>query len=374
MSQRMLFRRRGVGSAILAIGFIVAIEASMISTLNHVNAQSEALAGLVQIGETYIIIGRGSMSITDSRIDAELASCLREAAEVEQIFLQKVLAVNLKADSADQTAKLTAVEKVEGFLRFRGADINGGFAENWTEANIGEILARTAGIALNQTITISSGEGTFQSRVVGIFRTRSGLDAEIVVPMDALNGLFKDDRKISVIEFTLKEGFERGEGLDHIAESLPESVEILKVQRPDVFMQRVNLQTLTFLNVWSLVVYAVVAAASYIITMRLTAESAYELAMLRALGAGKRQVLTLIMGYTAAIAFLGSILGIALGVAGTQIASTILRWLQPTVEIAPFLKAEQASKTILLTLVSSILGCAYPAYRSIGMGYLEQPL
>ncbi|MEM4727333.1 MAG: FtsX-like permease family protein [Candidatus Bathyarchaeia archaeon] len=370
----MLFRRRGVGSAILAIGFIVAIEASMISTLNHVNAQSEALAGLVQIGETYIIIGRGSMSITDSWIDAELASCLREAAEVEQIFLQKVLAVNLKADSADQTAKLTAVEKVEGFLRFRGADINGGFAENWTEANIGEILARTASIALNQTITISSGEGTFQSRVVGIFRTRSGLDAEIVVPMDALNGLFKDDRKISVIEFTLKEGFERGEGLDHIAESLPESVEILKVQRPDVFMQRVNLQTLTFLNVWSLVVYAVVAAASYIITMRLTAESAYELAMLRALGAGKRQVLTLIMGYTAAIAFLGSILGIALGVAGTQIASTILRWLQPTVEIAPFLKAEQASKAILLTLVSSILGCAYPAYRSIGMGYLEQPL
>lgn len=374
MSQRMLFRRRGVGSAILAIGFIVAIEASMISTLNHVNAQSEALAGLVQIGETYIIIGRGSMSITDSRIDAELASCLREAAEVEQIFLQKVLAVNLKADSADQTAKLTAVEKVEGFLRFRGADINGGFAENWTEANIGEILARTASIALNQTITISSGEGTTQSRVAGIFRTRSGLDAEIVVPMDALNGLFKDDRKISVIEFTLKEGFERGEGLDHIDESLPESVEILKVQRPDVFMQRVNLQTLTFLNVWSLVVYAVVAAASYIITMRLTAESAYELAMLRALGARKRQVLTLIMGYTAAIAFLGSILGIALGVAGTQIASTILRWLQPTVEIAPFLKAEQASKTILLTLVSSILGCAYPAYRSIGMGYVEQPL
>lgn len=370
----MLFRKRGVSSAILAIGFIVAIEASMLSVLNYVTAQSEALAGLVQVGETYIIMSRGYMSITDSRIASQLASRLKEAIEVERIFPQKVLDVAVKAGYASRTARLIAVENVEGYLKFRGALIDGAFAENWTEANIGEILSRTASIALNQTITISSGEIAFQSRVVGIFRTRSELDAEIVVPMDASNGPFKGDGKVSVIEFTLKEGFERGKALDHIAESLPESVEILKVQRPDVFMQRVNLQTLTFLNIWSLVVYAVVAAASYIITMRLTAESAYELAMLRALGARKRQVLTLIIGYTAAIAFLGSILGIALGVAGTQIASTILRWLQPTVEIAPFLKAEQASKTILLTLVSSILGCAYPAYRSIGIVYLEQPL
>jgi len=50
-------------------------------------------------------------------------------------------------------------------------------------------------------------------------------------------------------------------------------------------MQEMNVQTLNFLGIWSLAVYAVVVVASYVIAARLMAESSYELAMLKALGA-----------------------------------------------------------------------------------------
>jgi ABC-type lipoprotein release transport system permease subunit len=62
----------------------------------------------------------------------------------------------------------------------------------------------------------------------------------------------------------------------------------------------------------------------------------------------------------------------ALGVAGAQTASTMLRWVNPTVDITPFIEAEQALKTLLLTLASSTLGCVYPALKSARIKYIEQ--
>jgi ABC-type lipoprotein release transport system permease subunit len=104
------------------------------------------------------------------------------------------------------------------------------------------------------------------------------------------------------------------------------------------------MQTVAFLNVWSIAVYAVVAAASYIAATRLITESSYELAMLTAIGAKKRLTFTLILAYTITIALLSSILGIALGIAGTQTASTMLRWIMPSVDVTPFPEAEQPSR------------------------------
>ncbi|MEM1570209.1 MAG: hypothetical protein QXT14_08045 [Candidatus Bathyarchaeia archaeon] len=80
-----------------------------------------------------------------------------------------------------------------------------------------------------------------------------------------------------------------------MTEKLPPSIRIVKVQQPSTFMQHVNMQTLVFLNFWSLIVHAVIAVSSYVITAQLTEESAYELAMLKALGASKRQILALIV-------------------------------------------------------------------------------
>jgi ABC-type antimicrobial peptide transport system permease subunit len=96
--------------------------------------------------------------------------------------------------------------------------------------------------------------------------------------------------------------------------------------------------------------------------------------MLIAIGAKKRLVFTLILAYTVTIALLGSILGIALGIAGTQAASTMLRWILPSVDVTPFLEAEQALQTLLLTLASSVIGCIHLALKSARTRYMEQPL
>ncbi|MEM3549534.1 MAG: FtsX-like permease family protein [Candidatus Bathyarchaeia archaeon] len=374
LREKLLLRKRGTTSTILALALLAAIIASMNSVVNYFNAQSEALAGLVQIGETYLIINNSATAPTNSKIEMETAKHLSEIAEVNQAFPQKLLTAHLKTDTANLTVTVRAVETVEKYLKFYKASLNGTHAKKSHEANIGELLARTANVTINTTLTLTTAEKTLNLTAVGIHRTQSQLDSEILTSLTATNSLSAAEAELSIIEFTLKTGVNRTEALTRLAERLPASVKIVKVQQPTAFMQNVNTQTLAFLNLWSLAAYAVIAAASYTITARLTAESAYELAMLKALGASKRQILTLIIGYIALTATLASILGVALGLTAAQAASTLLRWLQPTMEIAPFLQPEQALKAMALTLTSAVLGSIIPAYKASRLGYVEQPL
>jgi lipoprotein-releasing system permease protein len=192
--------------------------------------------------------------------------------------------------------------------------------------------------------------------------------------METARVLTGENGTVSLIEIVIQQGVDSREALSQIAQLLPENVRLVQTQQLKEFTQQMNMQTLAFLNVWSIAVYAVVIAASYIISTRLLTESSYEFSMLRALGAEKRLTLTLVLAYTLTVSFLGSVLGVALGTAGSQTASTMLRWFLPSVDLAPFMELWQAFQTITLTVASSILGCMYPALRYTHVRYMEQAL
>jgi ABC-type lipoprotein release transport system permease subunit len=351
---KMLLRRGRTAQSILAIALLVAILASTSSIVNYLNLQSETLASLISPGGTYLILSRNSTAITDSKLPANLTAQLSNLSFIKQ-FPQKILTADLITNSTT-TIQVRGVEDVDGFLRERGAYINGASAKSWKEADAGEILARKLSIKIGDELCLKVGERQVKVEVVGVFRSRTQCDAELLITMEAAKMLAGDDT-ISLIELSLKDVSSRE--MDQINKL--GNIRLVQAQQLKEFTQQINMQTLAFLEIWSLAVYAVVTTASYIIATRLVTESSYELSMLRALGAGKSFIFTLILTYTAIIAVLASILGLALGIAGTQTISTVLRWMQPSVEITPFLKPEQALQTALLTLISSTLGCIHPA-------------
>jgi ABC-type lipoprotein release transport system permease subunit len=374
LSHKMLFRKGGTASSILAITLLVAIIASMNSVINHVNSQTEALVGLPKIGETYLILSENSNSIADSKIDTEFADQLNGIADIEYTIPQKIFTATLTASLGNHTVVIRAVEDVTSFLKLRKAYVNGTTAKNETEANIGEILARSISINLGDEANLTISNNIIKVKIVGTVRTLTQTDTELIVPMEAANHLTGNNDKISLIEFALKENVNREEAINRITGLLPKDMKVVKAQQPNAFMQDMNSQTLTFLNLWSLAVYAVVAAASYVVATRLIAESSYELTMLKALGAKKRLLFTLVLTYIAAVTLLGSILGVALGTTGTQTASTMLGWMWTSVEVNPFLEPSQAIQTLLLTLASSTLGCLFPAFSCARKSYMEQPI
>jgi len=374
ISYKMLFRKGETASSILAIALLVAIISSTNTILNYLNLQSETLATLVNPRGTYLIISTNSTAVTDSKIDANLTTKLSNLSYIKHLLPQKILTANLTTNISSHKILVRGVEDINTFLKLRGAYLNGTAPKNWREANIGELLARASSINLGDEISLTLGERQLKLKVVGIFRSHTQSDTELLLPLKTANTLSGNNDTLSIIEFTLKEGTESRKALDQITQLLPEDTKIVQTQQLKTFAQQTNTQVATFLNIWSIAVYAAVAATSYIASTRLITESTYELTTLRAIGARKRLTITLILAHTITIASIGSILGIAVGTAGTQIASTLLRWITQTIDITPFLEAEQALRILFLTLTSSTIGCIYPALKTIQTRYTEQPL
>jgi len=375
LALKTLFRKGGTTSAILAVALLVAISTSMSSIINHINSQAEALSRIPQIGEAYLILSKNSTSITDSQVDAILADLVSDTADVKYAISQKIFVATLATNFGNYTVPVRAVEGVQTFLNVRNSYVNGAVANaSEMQANIGEVMARLASIDVGDEVTVDIGGRSLKVKVVGIVKTLTQSDTELIIPMKAANHLSGEDGKVSFIEFVPKDLNPGDETISRITELLPANTKIVKVQQLKNFMQDLNSQTLSFLGLWSSMVYIVVTAASYVLATRLVAESSYDLAMLRALGAKKKLMFKLVITYTATIALLASTLGLAIGIGGTQVASTIFRWTWPSIEINPFLEPGQALQILLLTLASSFLGCVYPAFRSARKGYMEQPL
>jgi ABC-type lipoprotein release transport system permease subunit len=373
LSFKIFIRKSGTAQSIIAIALLVAIISSANSIVNYLNLQSETIAGLVNPRGTYLILSSNSTALTDSKLSSDLPAKISNLSYVKNVFPQKMLTANLITNSS-MTITVRGVEDINNFLKSRGAHINGTIAKNWTEANAGELLARALSIKLGDEIGIALGEKNVKVKVVGIFRSQTQCDTELLVPMKTANMLAGNNLTISFIEFSLKDDINSREAISQITQLLPENAKLIQAQQLKTFAQQINMQVVNFLNIWSIAVYVAVATASYIVSTRLIIELRYELSMLKALGAKKHQIFTLMLAYIATIAFLSSILGISLGVAGTQTVSTMLRWILQNVNITPFLEVEQVIQTLLLTFISSIIGCIYPITKSTRIRYVEQTL
>jgi ABC-type lipoprotein release transport system permease subunit len=363
----LLFRRRETASSILAIALLVTVLSSIFSVANYVNLQTEFLERLVQPGRTYLILSRNPPSAAEDHVDGGLALKLRSLSFVERVIVQEVLNAQLTTKAGTYETRIRCVDDLVEFLD--GSYINGRTPRNQGEGLVGEVLARIAEISVGDVVRLDVGGDQLEVRVVGVFTSGTQSDAELLFCTQS-----PQRESAWLIEFSLKEGVDERKAFDQITPLLPSGVEMIKVQQLRKFAQQMNEQTLNLLDVWSLVVYIAVVASSYVVAARLVAESSYELAMLRALGAKRRFIFRLVLTYAMGIAFLGSVLGVAMGVAGSQIVSTVLRWLLPSTHLAPFIEFGQAVKIVLLTLVSSAFGGLRPALAASRARYVEQQL
>lgn len=365
---KMLFWKRGTTLSIISLALLVAIIASTTSIVNYINSQTETIAKTRDMGQTYLLMSKNSTSTTNSQINPELTNLLNNSSYVKIVLPQKIFKATLMTTSKNYTAIVRGVN-VQAFLESRHAYMNGSLANN-EQANIGEILARLTSISKGDEISLIVNNNSIKVTVAGTVKTFTQADTEIIVPMNIANQLHNDN-KLSIIEFTIKDN---QKDINQLTQLLPTDVKIVKVQQARAFIQDINTQTVTFLNLWSIAIYLTVIAASYLIATRLTIESTYELAMLQALGAKRITVFKSIISVVLIIALLGSILGLAVGISGAQILTTFVRWALKGIELTPFLNPEQAAYIALSTLSSSLLGCTYPAIKAMRRNYVEVSL
>ena len=360
---RMFLRKGGTSSAILAIALLIAIMASANSIVNSINSQATALESMVDVGQTYLIMQKNATSVTNSQVSPGVASLLANMSDVDQVLPQTITDVIMTSNSTSYNVELTTVEDLPSFFNIKQAQMQGQIAEpNALEIDIGIALASLTSTNTSDQVTLTFGDTSLKVSITGVFTTLTQSDAQIVAPTDIAQQL-TGENSTSFVEFSLKTDSSQS-AVGSIEQALPTDVKIVKVQELKGFIQDVSDQTLSFLNLWSIGIFVVIAAASYLVATRLVTESTYELSMLRSLGSNRGLLFRLVFTYIVAVASLGIVLGLSIGIVGAQAASTMANWIQPGVTLAPFLEIGQAAQLAAFTFLSAILGCLFPAFKS----------
>ncbi len=360
---KMLFRKKGTASAILAIALLVALLASVNCLVNNINSQTTALTQLDNLGQNYIVTDQNADSLSDSRVPSEAIIPIKNNSEVNYAISQKLIQATLSSVNENFTVTIRGVDDVQAFLKKNQASINGSVGKTEPQTNMGIILSKLTGINKNDNLTISINGIETQLKVVGVTQARQQSDAELIMPLSSLQNITQQIDAVSFIEFSIKDSSKADNVLANLTQTLPPQTKIVNTQQVVPFAQDINNQTVTFISVWSVSVYIVVIAASYIIVARVVNESEYELSILRNLGAKKKTAFTTIMLYMLTIAVLGSLIGLSLGIVGSQGGATAVRLVLGNAQLAPFLEVNQALQIVLLALVSALFGGIYPAIK-----------
>lgn len=332
----------------------------MNTIVNFIGLQTSAMGQLARAGDKYLVVSKNCTSLSSSHINQEIENALNYSA-VGSFYVQKIFYATLETPSCKCTVTMRGVGNLTAYLKVQSASVNGTTAKDIDEANAGVLLANLASLETNDYVTVTVGDVSLIVKIVGVTRSQTQLDSEFIVPMETADYL-TGNRALSFIEFIFKEDVNSQQALNQISGSLPTDVKVVKVQQTGLFLEQTTGETLNFLTVWSISVFALVAVASYVVSTRLIVESEYELTMLRAVGAKRLKVSSVIFTYNMLVAVTGSVLGIALGIVGTQVVSSFLRVWQNT-PVVPFLELTQFGQILALSLLFSALGCVYPTLR-----------
>ncbi len=370
---KILFRKKGTASAIIAIGLLIALLTSVTCLVNNINAQTTALTQFARIGDTYILKSQNTASLSDSQVNAALLDELKSNSNIKYATSQQLSPATLTANNQTYEITVHAVDDVKAYLTKNSAYINGTTPKTANEANIGIILSNLADIQKNDNITLTINGQSTQLKIVGVTRTQTQSDTQLILPLTTLQSTTSQSSTVSYIEFSVKDPAKSTQTIANLTETLPPSIQLLNTQQIIPFSSNINDQTVNFINVWSIAIYIVVIAASYVTTSRLISESEYDLYTLRTLGAKKKNTLTLVLTYVLVIGLLSSLLGLSVGLVGTQVASTAVRWILGNSQLAPFIDINQTLMILFISLACAIGGGIYPAIKGAAIVSRENP-
>ncbi len=249
---------------------------------------------------------------------------------------------------------------------------SGAAPEGPTEAVIDEATADAADLAVGDPINVQTLSGTVELQVAGIakFGESGNLGGASFVLMDTPDAIatFTTNGRIQGVSVVADEGVSQEELVDRIEPVLPDGVEVITgdantQQNQDSVEQGIGFfrTFLTAIGVVSLVAGAFLIYNTFGIII---GQRTRELALLRALGASRRQVLVSVLAESAATGLLASALGL---LGGIGLAAVMIRVVSAIGIELPSTVPVVAVRTIVVSLlvgtVITVLSSIVPAIR-----------
>lgn len=266
-----------------------------------------------------------------------------------------------------------------------------GLSETFPDADpiiVGKELARSLGVTVGDTVTITSPQGTLTPfevvpkyrnfRVVGIFNSGFyDFDAQwVFTNLNAAQRLFDLRDVVSVIEFKLDDVYQADSVAGAIRHAAGPGFETTTwVDQNHALFSALKLERLVTILTIGLIV--LVAALNIFITLAMMVmDKNRDIAVLKSMGAKSRQIWTVFTLHGILIASLGTILGLILGYGGAWMGETFkLVPLQADVyglSYVPFIPRPWDGLWISVAVVAiSFLAAFYPSFSAARLDSAE---
>jgi len=350
---------------ILTIAFLITV---ILAPTAIANGYSKQLSDLIptHASSRAIIMNSSANTVSTSVLRYPLVKELRKHG-VKEVYGELLIRSRLMTRNQTLNAVVRGVDDVDGFYRYMNMRVNGSKPREEFQANVGILLAKRLNINLGDELNLVEGEAVWRLRVVGIIDCSCPCDYEVLTNLNTLWRIkpnLKD--KISIVELQLASG--RGSG--DLETFLSERLSHVKVLRERPFEEAAqNLIEATFNSIknWTLPLYAVILVAAYFTTIKISIDSEREVAILRCIGASRRDAFSYIFFKALLIIEFGIITGLSLGIISAEVIFRALSLIFSTGSYQPpSLTALDLVKTMCLTQISTVAGAIYPALKVSG--------
>ena len=352
---------------ILTIAFLVMV---ILAPTAIANGYSRQLSDLIPtyISDRVIMMNASADTISTSILEYSVVNELRKAG-FKRVYGELLTRSELVVEDQNLDVIVRGVDDIKRFYGYVGARINGSRPEEEREVNIGILLAKKLNIGLGDEIEIIEGESAWRLRAVGIIDCSCPCDYEIMTRLNVLWKIMPDLKdKVSLIELQLS----NGQKLEDVERFVSEHFNDVKLLREKPFEEAAdNLIEATFNSIknWTLPLYAMILVAAYFTTLKISIDSEKEVAVLRCIGASRRDAFSYILFKSLLIIEFGIVVGLSFGIISAEIIFRAMSLIFFTGSYQPpSLTIIDLIKVICLTHVFAIAGAVYPAFKIFSKG------
>lgn len=358
---------------ILTIAFLVMV---IVAPTAIANGYSNQLTRLIPpvTGRYILAINSTATSLSDSIIDYSLINNLLEE-RIDTIIPQLLFYYKINNGSRIENVRIRGIDPGSFYEGRNIQIIEGNKTSIEFKANIGMLLSRRLNITLGDQIELKKSNMTVKLRIAGIVNCRGVCDDELLITIeDAWKIKPEMYGKINFIELKITEK----SNITEVVNRLNEWIGDLKFLQERPFSSaatKLISQTFQSIKNWTLPIYFLIIMATYLVTMKIAADSDKDVALLRSLGASKRKALSFLLSKSLLISTFGVMLGIAFGVTCSQAIFRLISLLLSTgLYNPPNLTIYDTVQILFLAQLSSVLGCIYPAINSARKGIEKSQL
>jgi putative ABC transport system permease protein len=356
-------KRRKARTGLTILGITMVVMLSLLFLSVGYSTQNKIIPSFQKLGIDLVVLQQTALAAPYSIMNESIAWEIAGYPEVAAVYPYIIQVLPLTTPSSSQTVVINALLPSHVVSFYQVQAVSGSYITDTTNDSIavGVQAAKVLGVQSGENVSVGEPPNAHSLRVAGIFTTNGSVDDyDINMALPLAQRLFDKEGKISAVILKLHDKSTMDAVKNRVETAHPDLVVKTEDQYVADFSQPITVLQGNIALVSSMAIAAGVFGVLNTMLMAVV-ERRHEIGIMRAIGMGTRQVLTLFLQEALVLGVIGGAAGILLGtLAANLLTIPSLIGITITLDVPALLVGE----AFTIALVTALLGGLYPAARA----------